>query len=394
LSFDPLVSHTINRSSQFFMNYLSSFQNLSRSKKIAAALLVSTVTWAVGLPIFFNTASAAQLAQISATASSSVPSVATNYTIRYTSTTTAAAGQNITFEFDPTTQAFALGALVTGDITTTGMTIVSGCGAGGDEVTLSFTNNPDLVTFTVCAGDSVVAGAKVITFSNNRITNPATPGSYIVRIAGTQTDRGDTRIAVVNQVTVTASVDTTLTFTVAGVASGQTINGETISTTTTATAIGFGTLASGTPVLAAQDLTVTTNAQNGFIVTVRQDQNLLSSNGADIDTFQDGANTATPIAWTGPTATLGAENTYGHMGLTSDDTDLNANEFYSGAVIKFAGNYFATTTRTIFSHNAPADGTTQNIGKARVGYKIQVSALQEAATDYTNHLIYVCTPTF
>ena len=376
------------------MDYLSSFRNLSRAKKLAAVLLVSTVTWAVGLPVIFNTASAAQVSLVSATASSSVPSTATNYTIRYTSTTTAAAGQTISFQFDPGGDSFALGSLVFGDIFTTGMTIVSGCGAGTDEVTLSFTNNPDVITFTVCAGDSVLAGAKVINFTNNRITNSAAPGSYIVRIGGTQTDKGDTRIAVVNQVTVTASVDTTLTFTVAGVASGLFVNGETISTTTSATAIGFGTLASGTPVVAAQDLTVITNAQNGFVVTVHEDQNLLSSNGADIDTFKDGANTSAPTTWTGPLATLGLENTYGHMGLTSDDTDLNANEFYSGSIIKWAGNFFSTTTRPIFSHNAPADGVTQNIGKARIGYKIQVSALQEAATDYTNHLIYICTPTF
>jgi hypothetical protein len=164
-----------------------------------------------------------------------------------------------------------------------------------------------------------------------------------------------------------------------------------ISTTTTATAIAFGTLASGTPVVAAQDLTVTTNAQNGFVVTVHEDQNLLSSNGADIDTFANGLNTAVPITWVGPSATLGNENTYGHMGITSDDADLNAGEFVGN---KWAGNFYSTTTRQIFSHNAPSDGVTQNIGKVRVGYKIQVSSLQEAATDYTNHLIYICTPTF
>ena len=376
------------------MNYVSSFQNLSRAKKLAAVLLVTTVTWAVGLPALFNTASAAQVSQYSATASSSVPGAATNYTIRYTSTTTVTSGQTIEFQFDPATSGFTMAAFVAADVVATGMTVVGACGGGADEVTVSTSNNPDLITLTVCgSGDTVPAGAKVINFVNNKITN-AVVGSYVVRLAGTQTDRGDTRIAIVDRVTVTASVDTTLTFAVAGVTSGGTVNGETISTTTSATAIGFGSLASGTPVLAAQDLTVITNAQNGFVVVVYEDQNLLSSNGADIDTFSNGTNLATPGVWVGPAATLGSENTYGHMGLTSDDTDLNANEFYSGSVIKFAGNFFSTTTRQIFSHNAPSDGVTQNIGKARVGYKIQVSSLQEAATDYTNHLIYICTPTF
>ena len=230
--------------------------------------------------------------------------------------------------------------------------------------------------------------------SNTRITNPASPGSYRITIGGTQTDNGSTMVAIVNQVTVTAAVDTSLTFTVACVANGQAVNGTTTSTTSTAVAIAYGTLAPNVIVTAAQDLTVTTNAQNGFIVTVHEDQNLLSNSGADIDLFKDGAATAVPVVWTNPLATLGVENTYGHFGLTSNDTDLNGGEFTGGGGNKWAGDFFSTTTRTVFSHTGPSDGTTQDIGKARIGYQIQVSALQEAANDYTNRLIYVCTPTF
>lgn len=385
------------------MNYVSSFQNLSRAKKVAAVLLVTTVTWAVGLPALFNTASAAQVSQISATASSSVPLASTNYMIRYTSTTTVSTGQSITIQFSTgksgTTDEFSLASLTVNDVIgLSGVTVItSACGAvTPNQVSISggISNVAGNRTVTLSACGAVAAQQITLGFINNHVTNPQDVGSYKVSIGGTQADSGTTMVAIVNRVTVTASVDTTLTFTVAGVASGGTVNGETISTSTTATAIAFGTLASGTPVVAAQDLTVTTNAQNGFVVTVHEDQNLLSSNGADIDTFSNGSNLATPAIWAAPSATLGNENTYGHMGLTSDDIDLNGNEFYSGSVIKWAGNYFSTTTRPIFSHNAPSDGVTQNIGKIRVGYKIQVSALQEAATDYTNHLIYICTPTF
>jgi hypothetical protein len=388
------------------MNYLSSFKKLSRAKQVAVLLMVSTLTWAVGVPVFFTTASAAQLASISATASSSVPSANTNYIVRYTSTSTVTVGQTITIQFSygksGGTDEFGLGSLVTTDINgVAGISVLSGAcgGATADQVALAgggagIVNSAGTRTVTFVSCGTVSVGAKAFSFTNSHITNPATAGSYKVFIGGTQADTGITMVAVLSQVTVTASVDTTLTFTVAGVASGQSINGETISTTTTATAIGFGSLASGTPVIAAQDLTVTTNAQNGFIVTVHEDQNLLSSNGADIDLFQDGNAVATPIAWATPTAVLGNENTYGHIGLTSDDSDLNANEFDSGSIIKWAGNFGATSTRTIFSNTGPSDGVTQNVGKARVGYKVLVSALQEAATDYTNHLIYVCTPTF
>jgi hypothetical protein len=376
------------------MNSISSFARISTARSLGGILVVALVAATAGVTLFFQTASAAQLSSLSMTASTSVPSVTTNYFLQYTSTNAVNDGQTIEIALDATGNNFAIGALVWSDIVTTGLSVVSGCTASPNEATMTFGNNPDIITLTVCTGDTVTAGTKTFSIINNRITNPATPGSYKVRVAGTQTDSGETVLAIVNQVTVTGAVDATLAFTVAGVASGQTINGETISTTTTATSIGFGTLASGTPVLAAQDLTVTTNAANGFIVTVRQDQDLASGNGAKIHLFNNGAQTATPAAWVNPSATLGSVATYGHIGLTSDDTDLNTNEFYSGSVIKFAGNFFATSSRTIFSNSGPADGTTQNIGKARVGYKIQVSALQAAASDYSNHLIYVCTPTF
>jgi hypothetical protein len=199
-------------------------------------------------------------------------------------------------------------------------------------------------------------------------------------------------VAIINHVTVTAAVDTTLTFTITGVAAGSSLNGDatTTATTTTATLMPFGVLASGSARVLAQDLSVTTNARNGFVVTVIQNQNLLSSTGADIDVFKDGNGNSSPTAWTAPLATLGTENTYGHYGITSEDADLNSDEF---GVALYAGN-FATTTREVFSHNGPSDGTTANIGRTRVGLKIQVSALQEAGNDYTNELIYVCTPTF
>jgi hypothetical protein len=151
----------------------------------------------------------------------------------------------------------------------------------------------------------------------------------------------------------------------------------------------FGSLASGTPVLLAQDLTVITNARNGFAVTVIEDQNLSNGAGADIDMFVDGNANPTPTAWVAPTAVLANENTHGHFGLTSEDSDLNGDEF---GVALYAGN-FATTTRTVFAHNGPSDGVTPNIGYTRVGYKIEVSDLQ-AAANYTNQLIYVATPTF
>ena len=67
------------------------------------------------------------------------------------------------------------------------------------------------------------------------------------------------------------------------------LNGDAVTTSAgaTATELPFGTLASGTPVVLGQALTVSTNAKNGFSVTVEADQPLQSSTGGDIDYFKD-----------------------------------------------------------------------------------------------------------
>lgn len=359
--------------------------------------MAGMLLWGVGFPFAVNTASAASLTQVKDTITDSAPSATANHVIQFYSSSTISAAQTIKVQFDPTTDAFNLGTLAFADMSATNMTIVSNVGAcsgAASEVYPTVDNSaPDInVTFTVCATDSITVGTTTITFGNSKITNPSGAGSYIIRIGGTMPDQADTRVAIISHVTVTASVDTSLTFTITGVAIGASVNGDatTTATTTSATSIPFGTLASGTAKLAAQDLSVATNARNGFIVTIIQNQNLLSNTGADIDLFKDGAANVTPIAWTGPAATLGNENTYGHYGVTSEDADLNSDEF--GTAL-YAGN-FGTTSRTIFSHNGPSDGTTVNIGSTRIGYKIQVSSLQEAANDYTNRITYVCTPTF
>jgi hypothetical protein len=88
--------------------------------------------------------------------------------------------------------------------------------------------------------------------------------------------------------------------------------------------------------------------------------------------------------------------TYGHLGITTDDADLGTIDTVT-AVNDFTGRKYAGNIdqpRLVFAHLGPADGVTQNKGKARVGYQIEIGDLQEAGNDYTNTLTYVATPTF
>jgi hypothetical protein len=302
--------------------------------------------------------------------------------------------------FDPAGGAFGLSfsSATSTDITALGMTVVSNatnCSGAASEVYpigTGFGTANESYDFTVCAGDTVTAGAKTIFIgtSTQLITNPASANSYRIVIGGTWADAGETRVAILDDVVVTAAVATSFTFTVNGTTTGIGVNGTTTSTTTTATAIGFGTLTPGVVYTAAQRLEVITNAANGFSVTVRQDQNLTSATGADIDSFRDGAATVAPEAWAAPLATLGSEDTYGHFGVTSEDSTLTGGDLFGSNLWGGA----TTSPRQVFYHTGPADGTTAHQGRTVVGYQIQVSALQEAGNDYTNTLTYVATPVF
>ncbi len=366
------------------------------NQPVALVLIVALLVWTVGIPFDIARAQAASLTTVKDTITDSRPSVVANHTIDFTTPTGVTSGQTITITFP---SGFTMTSIAFGDVDLkddgTDLAIAAtpagatwGAAVSGQVLTL--TNGTTAVTAGSVMELQIGTHATFGTTGTNQITN-TTVGSYVISIGGTMTDSASLRIALIDAVTVTASVDTSLTFTVAGITTGVTVNGDAITTSvvSTATTLPFGTLAPGTAKVAAQTLSVTTNAKNGFAVTVIQNQNLLSANGADIDTFKDGASTAVPTAWTTPLGTLDTEATYGHYGLTSEDADLNSDEF--GTAL-YAGNI--GTARTIFSHTGPADGSTADKGQTRVAIKIQITALQEAATDYTNRLTYVATPTF
>lgn len=363
---------------------------------IAAVLAIALILWVTGLPSWLSLAHAGELTPISDTLSDSDLSQTSDHAFAFTLETALDQSDTIVFLFDPDTSLFTINNLAATDVTSeSGLDVVAACGGGSNELTMATTSTT--VTLTVCAGDSVTAAAKTLTFDNLRITNPGVQDSYVIRVSTTNDgstvrDTSDTRVAIVNDVTVTASVDTIFDFTVDAVAIGLTVNGAgtTTATTTTATSIPFGTLTPNVPKVAAQTLAVTTNASGGFTVTVVQDNNLLSATGADIDLFIDGSAEATPAPWQAPAGTIGTEDTYGHIGVTSEDQTLSGGDTFGNAL--FAGNF--NTPLEVFYHDDVADGSVAHEGTTRVAFEIEIDSLQEAGTDYTNTLTYVATPIF
>jgi hypothetical protein len=371
----------------------------------ALVLTLATITWSVGFASF-RFAEAANVTSFSDTLSDSAPLVGANHTITFVTPSGIADGEAIVINFSD--GPFGLSSVNFDDVDVrddaTDLQVAANC-LGSEEV--GFATSTNTITLTLCAGDSAGIGTNGTTTieigthatfgatGNAQLINPAA-GSYEISVVAGSNDSGDTRVAIVSPVVVTASVDTSFTFTVSGVAATGTVNQEAITGSSTATTIPFGVLAADTASTAAQQLSVATNASYGFAVTVQLDQQLQSSTGADIDGFIDGAYTTTPVAWEAPTASISNEDTWGHWGLTTDDSTINAalnDPFAAGTT----GQLFVSASTTpieVFRHNGPSDGTTQGIGRAKVGYKVEISPLQEAGDDYTATLTYVATPVF
>ena len=168
---------------------------------LVTLLAILVVLWTLGISTFYTRANAATVTFISATASSSAPSANTNYTIQWTATTSVAVGQTIKISFDPGNSTFDLGSLTTADVVTSGsptnLTIISAACGGitANQVSISggISNSAGNKSITLTACGTVSSGTKVVNITNNHVTNPSSPGSYIARVAGTQTDNGDTR---------------------------------------------------------------------------------------------------------------------------------------------------------------------------------------------------------
>lgn len=372
---------------------------LLRTIAIIAGLAITL--WSVGFGSL-QFVDAANITDVSDTLSDSAPSALSNHTITFVTPTGVTNGATTTVTFPA---GFNMGTVAFDDIdmaSSTDFSVAANC-SGSERVAATVLGQDLRLHF--CTGDGgflsaggtttieVGTNATFGTTGNSQIANHASEGSYEIGFVAGASDSGWTRVVILDEVLVTAAVDTVFTFTISGVAGGQSVNGTTTTGSASTTSIPFGTLSAGVATTTAQDLTVTTNAANGYSVTVQIDQPLLSSTGADIDGFSNGSYTNTPVTWVPPTATLGAENTYGHWGFTSEDADTTRS-----AGDEFGANEWASVATTspsvVMSHSGPADGTTPGVGSTRVGYKVQISSLQEAGDDYSATLTYVATPVF
>ncbi len=365
----------------------------------ALAMLVgmSLVLWTIGaFPFSSKEADAANVISFSDTLSDSDIGVSSNHTIQFTLPNGAAALSTMVLTFP---SAFVQPAGFdfqdidvlddASDITLASTQSGASWGVATTTTTITFTVGTTPVAsssvMTIRIGTNATFGAT----GNTQIINPNTATSTEIQIGGGSIqDSGRTRVVIIDDVDVTAQVNTSFTFTVYGIGVGGEVNGTTTTATSTPTTIPFGILTNGVMRTLAQDLTVSTNARSGFVVTVHESGPLLSSTGADIDEFSNDTDVSTPGPWVIPTGSIANENTWGHWGLTSED-DYNSDQF--GTNLWIAAS---TTPRVVFHHSSSSNGIDPNIGSTTVGYQAQITALQEAGDDYNTTLTYIATPTF
>lgn len=368
----------------------------------AFVVALSVLAWSLGLPGFLSYARADAITNLSDTISTSRPGLDANHTIEFTAPTDISDnGETLTITFPG---GFDLTDVDEDDIDIaddgTDLETAADCNAA-DEVGVSVLGQA--ITFEFCNGDGVaVATSSVVTIEigdnathdgsgADQINNQSTPDSYEVVLGGTWGNQGTTQIAIIEGVVVTGQVETNLIFSIDGVDAGLGANGDTTTGTTTATAIPFGTTTPDSEYVMAQDVSVTTNAGDGFTVTVLADGDLEGSTGAIIDAIVDGSGASTPIAWPDPSADPLDSTTFGHWGIASEDTTLSTGDEFGSQL--YAGD-FISNAREIMYATTSANGTTADVGQTRVSYKLEVTTLQEADSDYTTRLVYVVTPIF
>lgn len=258
-------------------------------------------------------------------------------------------------------------------------------------------------------------------YQNQTLLNPAptslggghtqgTADPYTIRIqnlAGISgeyavVDSVDVTVVVIEAVRVTATVEETLSFTIAGRSSGNTHCGHDADVTTQLYSVPFGSLTLPNNFYdAAQQLTVSTNASDGYSVTVFEDDEL-GKDGADSPYIPDtacnatGCDHTTSQDWNVATGYDGFGYSLENVGGGSD-----AKFTYNESSRTFSAKHFPNRTEdytppyqdeennaNIMSHGSPIDSAS-----IYVCYRITVTGIQQAG-NYYNTITYIATPQF
>ena len=272
----------------------------------------------------------------------------------------------------------------------TTITFLIGCADGSSNETTCTTQAPRLINPTKTAAGG--QGAATTTADSWKIAIQTQDSTSVLL------DSANAAVGTIEPVIVTANVDPTLTFTIAGIADATAINnGNTTGCTNSeltnsgtgasGTNVNLGTVSSATIRISAQTITVSTNAVNGYSLTATSSGHLINvANGNWI------TDSTTPTVMTAGTSWFGIHP----CGL-----DVTAGTWGTGATGGGAGAKYAWPTQTTSVSLAtktsgpvgsPNPGPTGS-GIVSMEYAATVDVTVPAGT-YQTYVTYVATPTF
>jgi len=275
------------------------------------------------------------------------------------------------------------------------------------------TNAYILVTCALGAGitNPINVGASiVIGTGTSMLINPAPASSHIGGTGDIYTfyvrhtdasgavidsDTGQGKIAMIESVRVTATVDPTITFSIgtSGVSSGTrcgyALSSAASSTTATSVAFGSLTLGASTGNNLAQFLQCTTNASNGYVIQAFETGQLTMIGGSTTfpDTTCDSGSCSASSANTWSSSTTSGFGYSLEVGTTGPGGSPTLGIGATNLAKPFGVGY--ANAQNIFSRTNTPSGT----DSFYVCYRIAVSNYQPAGT-YQNQINYIATATF
>lgn len=340
---------------------------------------------------FLQIVSAGALTQISDTLTRLKTSTLSSHDILFTlaAANTFAAGETITIDFDEDggkfTVAGATSVIADFDFNDGTERVIYNVGAATDctgsvgvnDISVGIVDATGVVTFLACPAFTASGAAAAVNIEygtaaggTNRVTNPAAAANYVIPIAGTFGDTGQFAVVIIanDQVSVTATVDPSITFTIS------------------ANSTAFGSLAVGLVTTSAPNITLTigTNAANGYTITVKDE-----GDGVNPGLYNAAAlhliGSADAI-FSNTSALVGGTEGYGLQAASAGAT-IGAR--FNGAGNTVGGLEVTGAPPTLASHNTSmgADHTITVTHKAAIGSWTQAGA-------YTDTITYIATGNF
>lgn len=344
--------------------------------------------------------------------------ITAKHTVVFTTISTIPVGGKILITFpgsgvntaSPSASTFSFNNLQTGNVTASFSSGTSTC---------TFTITAPTVTCTVATAQ--VNGAVTVTItigsSTPTLINPTksaaagTADTWKVSISTQDTslvnlDTGSAKIGTIDAVQVQGTVEPTLTFSIAGIANGTTINSNNTACTgntdvtnsgiaTTATFVNLGVLANGVINIAAQDLTVSTNGSAGYSITATSSGRFINPASGFWISDANGGNGLTANDTPAPAVFPASGNPA--FGIHPCGTRVSTGTWAASTTSFSAGNKYSnpwnTGTNAFYATITSYTGGAVSNEKTTVEYASTVSGTTPPGI-YSNYYTYVATATF